>query len=73
MILTLMATNIVLCSLLGIVPGHGSVALHPDGSFYYFPMRAFQGTDLFSYYLDDESAYSTLVPVQLHVRFPTGS
>ncbi|MDX2430900.1 MAG: Ig-like domain-containing protein [Bacteroides sp.] len=52
---------------------HGSLSLHPDGSFFYTPDPAFRGEDLFMYYLDDERAFSTLVPVHLNVNFPTGT
>ena len=53
-------------------PGHGTLHLHPDGSFNYFPLDGFRGNDLFSYYLDDGYAYSTLVPVNISVEFPVG-
>lgn len=49
---------------------HGSLQLHPDGSFYYTPDPSFSGDDFFMYYLDDSRAYSTLVPVSLHVGYP---
>ena len=49
---------------------HGSLQLHPDGSFRYTPDRSFSGEDFFMYYLDDGRAYSTLVPVSLHVGYP---
>ncbi len=51
---------------------HGSLQLHPDGSFYYIPDQGFSGDDFFMYYLDDGRAYSTLVPVNLHVGYPAG-
>ncbi|MCD4711313.1 MAG: T9SS type A sorting domain-containing protein, partial [Bacteroidales bacterium] len=44
--------------------------LHPDGSFLYDPDPGFNGDDFFMYYLEDGTTYSTLVPVQLHVRYP---
>ena len=50
---------------------HGSLQLHPDGSFQYTPDRSFSGEDFFMYYLDDGRAYSTLVAVSLHVGYPT--
>jgi hypothetical protein len=49
---------------------HGSIQLHPDGSFHYTPEPSFSGDDFFMYYLDDGRAYSTLVPVSLHVGYP---
>jgi hypothetical protein len=49
---------------------HGSLQLHPDGSFHYTPDRSFSGDDFFMYYLDDGRAYSTLIPVSLHVGYP---
>jgi len=49
---------------------HGQLFLHPDGSFLYDPDPGFHGSDFFMYYLEDEVASSTLVPVQLHVKFP---
>lgn len=49
---------------------HGSLQLHPDGSFHYTPAPSFRGDDFFMYYLDDSRAYSTLVPVSLHVGYP---
>lgn len=52
---------------------NGNLQLHPDGSFYYTPDPLFRGDDVFMYYLDDERAYSTLVPVCLQVRFPSGT
>jgi hypothetical protein len=52
---------------------HGSLSLHPDGSFFYTPDPDFRGDDFFMYYLDDDREYSTLVPVRLEVRWPTGS
>lgn len=51
---------------------HGSLQLHPDGSFFYTPDDSFQGEDFFMYYLDDGRAYSTLVPVNLQVGYPAG-
>ena len=52
---------------------HGSLFLHPDGSFLYDPDPGFHGWDFFMYYLDDGRTSSTLVPVQLHVRYPLSS
>jgi len=49
---------------------HGSLFLHPDGSFLYDPDPGFQGNDFFMYYLEDGTASSSLIPVQLHVRYP---
>ncbi|TFH28228.1 MAG: T9SS type A sorting domain-containing protein [Bacteroidia bacterium] len=49
---------------------HGSLQLHPNGSFHYTPDPSFSGDDFFMYYLDDSRAYSTLVPVSLHVGYP---
>jgi hypothetical protein len=49
---------------------HGSLFLHPDGSFLYDPDPGFHGWDFFMYYLEDGMTSSTLVPVQLHVRYP---
>ena len=49
---------------------HGSLQLHPNGSFRYTPDPSFSGDDFFMYYLDDSRAYSTLVPVSLHVGYP---
>jgi len=49
---------------------HGNLFLHPDGSFLYDPDPGFNGDDFFMYYLEDGTTYSTLVPVQLHVRYP---
>lgn len=50
---------------------HGSLQLHPDGSFYYTPDPSFSGEDFFMYYLDDGRAFSTLVPVSLYVGYPS--
>jgi len=50
---------------------HGSLQLHPDGSFYYTPDPLFSGEDFFMYYLDDGRAFSTLVPVSLYVGYPS--
>ena len=52
---------------------HGSLFLHPDGSFQYTPDPGFHGKDFFMYYLDDGITSSTLVPVQLNVRYPLSS
>jgi hypothetical protein len=52
---------------------HGSLQLHPDGSFYYMPDPTFKGEDFFMYYLSDGRAYSALVPVNLQVGFPAGT
>jgi hypothetical protein len=49
---------------------HGSLFLHPDGSFLYDPDPGFHGNDFFMYYLEDGTASSALIPVQLHVRYP---
>jgi len=48
---------------------HGSLFLHPDGSFLYDPDPGFHGNDFFMYYLEDGRSYSTLVPVYLHVGY----
>ncbi|MCJ7717791.1 MAG: Ig-like domain-containing protein, partial [Anaerolineales bacterium] len=53
-------------------PGHGTLHLHPDGGFNYFPQEGFKGNDLFSYYLNDGYANSTLIPVNINVGFPLG-
>jgi len=52
---------------------HGSLYLHPDGSFNYSPDPRFKGEDFFMYYLDDDRDFSTLVPVYLKVGYPLGS
>ncbi len=52
---------------------NGSLHLHPDGSFYYTPDPGFRGEDFFMYYLDDDRALSSLVPVYLKVNYPLGS
>ena len=49
---------------------HGSLQLHPDGSFQYTPDRSFSGEDFFMYYLDDGRAFSALVPVNIYVGYP---
>ena len=49
---------------------HGSLFLHPDGSFLYDPDPGFIGDDFFMYYLEDGTTSSALVPVQLQVRYP---
>jgi len=49
---------------------HGSLFLHPDGSFLYDPDPGFHGNDFFMYYLEDGMATSALVPVQLQVGYP---
>jgi hypothetical protein len=49
---------------------HGSLFLHPDGSFLYDPDPGFHGYDFFMYYLDDGTVSSALIPVQLRVRYP---
>jgi hypothetical protein len=49
---------------------HGTLYLHPDGSFSYHPDPGFRGNDFFMYYLHDGFAYSTLVPVTIKVDFP---
>ena len=54
-------------------PGHGILDLHPNGSFTYFPQEGFRGNDLFHYYLDDGSTYSTLIPVSIQVGYPLGT
>ncbi|MDF1575012.1 MAG: Ig-like domain-containing protein [Bacteroidales bacterium] len=54
----------------GSITGHGSLFLHPDGSFLYDPDPGFQGSDFFMYYLEDGAASSALVPVLLEVRYP---
>ena len=53
-------------------PGQGNLHLHPDGSFNYIPLEGFTGNDLFSYYLNDGTSNSTLVPVSIRVGFPVG-
>lgn len=50
---------------------HGTLSLHPDGSFRYAPADAFRGEDFFMYYLDDGRSYSSLIPVFLQVQHPT--
>jgi hypothetical protein len=52
---------------------NGSLYLHPDGSFYYSPDPGFKGEDFFMYYLDDDRAFSSLVPVYLKVGYPLSS
>jgi len=52
---------------------HGSLYLHPDGSFLYDPDPGFTGDDFFMYYLDDGTASSALIPVQLQVRYPSSA
>jgi hypothetical protein len=58
---------------LGSSAGNGDLYLHPDGSFNYNPDPGYQGEDYFMYYLDDGSAFSSLVPVILRVAFPAAS
>ena len=48
----------------------GSLYLHPDGSFNYYPDPGFRGEDFFMYYLDDGYELSSLVPVTIRVEFP---
>jgi hypothetical protein len=50
---------------------HGQLFLHPDGSFLYDPDPGYHGDDYFMYYLEDGAASSALIPVQLHVGFPS--
>jgi hypothetical protein len=57
----------------GNAASRGNLQLHPDGSFRYTPDEGFRGVDRFMYYLDDGSAYSTLVPVTLSVQYPLGT
>ena len=52
--------------------GHGTLHLHPNGSFNYYPLEGFQGDDLFSYYLNDGYTNSTLIPVNIRVGYPLG-
>lgn len=49
---------------------HGSLFLHPDGSFLYDPDPGYIGDDFFMYYLEDGMASSALIPVYLQVRYP---
>ena len=49
---------------------HGSLFLHPDGSFVYDPDPGFIGDDFFMYFLEDGMASSALIPVYLQVRYP---
>ena len=53
-------------------PGHGTLNLHPNGSFNYFPLEGFQGDDFFSYYLEDGFTNSTLISVNIRVGYPLG-
>jgi hypothetical protein len=48
---------------------HGSLFLHPDGSFQYNPDPGFTGNDFFMYYLEDGQTSSALIPVELQVRY----
>jgi hypothetical protein len=52
---------------------HGQLFLHPDGSFLYDPDPGYHGDDFFMYYLEDGAASSALIPVQLHVSFPSAA
>jgi hypothetical protein len=53
-------------------PEQGTLQLHPNGSFLYFPTEGFRGNDLFTYYLHDGYTYSTLIPVTIRVGYPLG-
>ena len=52
---------------------HGSLFLHPDGSFLYDPDPGFVGDDFFMYYLEDGMESSALIPVLLQVAYPLSS
>lgn len=48
--------SLALSALLDQAPAHGTVTLRADGSFQYIPGLTFNGTDSFTYVLDDGSA-----------------
>lgn len=49
-------------------PNHGTVTIHPDGSFTYLPSNDFAGTDTFHYRSFDGTAYSAETEVVIEVR-----
>jgi hypothetical protein len=49
---------------------NGSVILHPDGTFRYFPDQGYYGPDSFSYYVTDGTSASYDAIVALDVRNP---
>ncbi len=53
-------------------PEHGTLNLHPNGSFNYISSGGFKGNDFFSYYLDDGFTNSTLTSVTIRVGYPLG-
>ncbi len=57
----------VLTAVLDADVSHGSLTLHPNGSFTYTPAANFNGTDSFSYHADDGAASSATVTVTLNV------
>jgi hypothetical protein len=51
-------------------PAHGSVALHPDGVFYYLPHSGYLGVDTFTYRAFDGARYSDPATVTLTIESP---
>jgi VCBS repeat-containing protein len=49
-------------------PGHGSLALNPDGSFIYTPAANYNGTDSFTYKANDGSLDSNVATVSLTIN-----
>jgi VCBS repeat-containing protein len=56
-----------LTALLVTGPAHGTLTLHPDGSFTYVPDANFNGVDTFTYQVSDGTATSAPVTVTLNV------
>jgi ribosomal protein L24E len=48
-------------------PGHGSVTVHPDGTYVYTPATGFHGTDTFTYAITDAAGSTSTATVTLTV------
>ena len=61
----------LLTATLGLGPSHGSLDLHPDGSFTYTPTATFFGTDAFTYHANDGLVDSNVATATITVLAPT--
>ncbi|MES2657777.1 MAG: Ig-like domain-containing protein [Verrucomicrobiota bacterium] len=59
-----------LTAVLNTGPGHGTLALNPNGGFTYTPANGYSGPDAFSYHANDGSLDSNVVTVSLTINPP---
>jgi VCBS repeat-containing protein len=59
-----------LTAVLDQAPAHGDLVLNPDGSFEYTPDAGFEGSDSFSYWVEDGKGKSESVKVSIQVLPP---